>query len=491
MGMSSPGAYFRPGVSAISIARHADIAPSQLRNFLAATVPHVEQLCLALDSRELLDVALGAGPKVRFQFIPEGLPEPRAWWIVSQLADHEWSFHLLADEILQEEDFVHLRKALPHAGPKIVTLSDAQGEHVQVRLWRTGWNLSPLGNGRVTQAGPAASYPKGAVPLSQLPTPKEGREGGTRSTAERPTAQGGPVLVCGMHRSGTSMTTRLLNLLGIALSDQLLGVHTPAGMSNPKGHWEDLRAMAAHQRILRAAIGLRTQWEWMHAVAVAPDDVAPEDIELLSNIANRNQQIGRWGIKDPRVSLLLPLWLRVVPDACIVLCVRNPLAVARSLYKRDVLPVVDSLRMWAGYNERILESASSREERMLVVHYDNLISDLQPQLERIARFLALDQPTGEQRSACEAFVDDRLRHHTREADLRQSLNAEFGDSAVQGEVERIAQLYEQLCHRSLLDIPQAAPGAPAVVPSRAALNHHAPAAEAGEHDEGLKLKVAR
>ena len=55
------------------------------------------------------------------------------------------------------------------------------------------------------------------------------------------------VLVLGMHRSGTSALTRVLNLLGLdAGRDVLMG----ASESNPTGHWEVERLTSFNDRLL-------------------------------------------------------------------------------------------------------------------------------------------------------------------------------------------------------------------------------------------------
>ena len=48
------------------------------------------------------------------------------------------------------------------------------------------------------------------------------------------------LLVLGMHRSGTSALTRVLNLLGVELGDRLM----PAGDDNPLGFWEHADVVA-------------------------------------------------------------------------------------------------------------------------------------------------------------------------------------------------------------------------------------------------------
>jgi hypothetical protein len=48
---------------------------------------------------------------------------------------------------------------------------------------------------------------------------------------------GPPIVVTGMHRSGTSLSASILAALGVAMGEQLL----PADAANPRGYFEDLR----------------------------------------------------------------------------------------------------------------------------------------------------------------------------------------------------------------------------------------------------------
>src|SRR3546814_14599870 len=57
------------------------------------------------------------------------------------------------------------------------------------------------------------------------------------------------VLVLGMHRSGTSALTRVLNLLGVALGRQLMQA---AAGNNETGLWEHQDAVDAHEALLSA-----------------------------------------------------------------------------------------------------------------------------------------------------------------------------------------------------------------------------------------------
>src|SRR5580698_6176593 len=56
------------------------------------------------------------------------------------------------------------------------------------------------------------------------------------------------VCVLGMHRSGTSALTRLINLLGVYVGEDLI----PGSIDNPKGFWEDRAIVAVHEELLDA-----------------------------------------------------------------------------------------------------------------------------------------------------------------------------------------------------------------------------------------------
>lgn len=57
------------------------------------------------------------------------------------------------------------------------------------------------------------------------------------------------LLVLGMHRSGTSVVTRLLNLMGASLGEDAR--LQPPDPVNPKGYWEREDVRELNQAILR------------------------------------------------------------------------------------------------------------------------------------------------------------------------------------------------------------------------------------------------
>ena len=59
-----------------------------------------------------------------------------------------------------------------------------------------------------------------------------------------------------------------------------------------------------------------------------------------------------WGWKDPRTCLTLPFWQQLLPNMRYIICLRNPVDVARSLEQRDSLSAEESSNLWLAYVKR-------------------------------------------------------------------------------------------------------------------------------------------
>lgn len=181
------------------------------------------------------------------------------------------------------------------------------------------------------------------------------------------------VLVVGMHRSGTSLLAHLLACLGAYLPEKHLG----PGDGNLLGHWEPLRLVRLNDRILRDVGRSAADPRPMPAGWLA----TPRAEAFVERIARRiDVDYGDASlllIKDPRLCRLLPLYAaaleRLDIDLRVVLCLRHPREVARSLAARDRTerPVAEML--WARY---VIEAERhSRGYRRAWTSYDALLAD--------------------------------------------------------------------------------------------------------------------
>ena len=154
------------------------------------------------------------------------------------------------------------------------------------------------------------------------------------------------ILVLGMHRSGTSALTGMLHHLGVALGGNLM----PASPDNPRGYWEHADIVAAHEQILA---GLGSDWDDIRALpeGFEHSETAAEGRRKLAAILGRDfDGAALWGLKDPRLCRLMPLWSMLLDAERIapryILAVRHPLDVAASLDARDGISPARALLLW-------------------------------------------------------------------------------------------------------------------------------------------------
>jgi hypothetical protein len=178
------------------------------------------------------------------------------------------------------------------------------------------------------------------------------------------------VVVLGMHRSGTSAVTRVLNMMGLWVGPP--DAFPPADEGNPTGYWEYREVWALNEAVL-GALGAtwctvdRLDLERLGPLARAHfEQRARHAVDTLS-------RGGSWVIKDPRLCVLFPLWRAVLDRPLCVLIHRDPLAVALSLYERDGLPLLQGVALWELYNRRAL--AASQGLPRLLVSYRELVRD--------------------------------------------------------------------------------------------------------------------
>jgi len=218
------------------------------------------------------------------------------------------------------------------------------------------------------------------------------------------------VFMLGVHRSGTSALSRVLNLMGVELGNDLL----PPAADNELGFWEHREISHIHDRILEV---LGREW-W--AVAAFPPQwwqwpqFQPLGRQLLEVMQRDFGQSRLWGLKDPRLCFLLPLWRSLFQDDArfkCVLIVRNPAEVARSLGKRDAMSPARVYSLWL--RSMIEAERSSRGLTRILISYPALLDNWPLQVQRIGTALNIVWPStiASAAPAVAEFIRPGLRHH--------------------------------------------------------------------------------
>ncbi|HET9210278.1 MAG TPA: glycosyltransferase [Thermoanaerobaculia bacterium] len=189
-----------------------------------------------------------------------------------------------------------------------------------------------------------------------------------------------PIVITGMHRSGTSLVASYLSSLGIGLGDRLLA----ADARNPHGYFEDADFRELQGEILTDATpegdGGHRDWGWTESERLDRGRLDRWAGPARALAAARSSRSGPWGWKDPRTSLLLDFWDEILDRrALYVLLYRFPWEVADSMQRVGADVFLDrpeyAYRIWAFYNRHLLDFHRRHPDRSLLVSANALLRE--------------------------------------------------------------------------------------------------------------------
>ncbi len=264
-----------------------------------------------------------------------------------------------------------------------------------------------------------------------------------------------PVIIIGMHRSGTTMIAGMLARLGLFTGWRLDG-----------GNAESVFFTKNNELILSSG-GCR--WDdpqsFKHVLGRG------ESVELLANVMRKRLSSplsfiylglkmfltrrsifnidSPWGWKDPRNTITLPVWLKLFPEAKIIHIIRNGVDVADSLKRREtktlgqieavasggasynpsitkgvkpgpsrVARLEGGFSLWEEYLEFAETNMASLANEVATVRFEDFIDDSPGALTRLTTFCGLDASEEAISSACREVRKDRANLFARNSDLR-------------------------------------------------------------------------
>jgi len=180
------------------------------------------------------------------------------------------------------------------------------------------------------------------------------------------------MIVCltGMHRSGTSLMGNFLHHCGISMGKELIG----AARGNRFGHFEDAEFVSFHSELLN-----RRRCH-MYTPARNLEFTEQEARQALALVEQRRTEFKHWGWKDPRTTLFLHSWQRILPEARYILLYRSPYSVIDSLLRRatdrrlKLAPWI-AASAWIRYNEEILSFYKAHKSHTLLININDFNRD--------------------------------------------------------------------------------------------------------------------
>jgi hypothetical protein len=242
-----------------------------------------------------------------------------------------------------------------------------------------------------------------------------------------------PVIIIGMHRSGTSLISRMLEELGLftGLKKQrdnesvfFLGLNNWL-ISQSGGSWDNPRPV---QKLLEHAEARKLAVEHIRFIMKTPRITNYLGWKHYLSYRKVEHLDFPWGWKDPRNTFTLPLWLDLFPEAKVIHVYRNGIDVANSLAVRErdrfrrrrqltksrygrLLYVMrpkrggftDSLRcasleggfsLWEEYLGEARFHMDRLQERGMEIRYEEMLEEPRTMLLRLAHFCGISPDEG-------------------------------------------------------------------------------------------------
>jgi hypothetical protein len=237
--------------------------------------------------------------------------------------------------------------------------------------------------------------------------------------------QASPIVVIGMHRSGTRLVVDVLERLGVFMG------------ADRQADSESITFMLLNEDLLHQCGAFWSEPMAAHFLLAEPRaqvQLAATTLEALDSQLDRYAGATGWhrsattlppfGWKDPRNTFTLPVWKRVFPKLRAVHVVRHGIDVAASLARRhaqalraatsEAVPpaltvirdralgilssrrgwtLTEALTMWEQYVEKAREECATLGERAFEVRYEALLEEPERVVPALAEFCSVPVPT--------------------------------------------------------------------------------------------------
>ena len=195
-----------------------------------------------------------------------------------------------------------------------------------------------------------------------------------------------PICIAGVPFSGVATVARILDGLGVDVGPQ----EELLADGGSGDFWSNRRFARLNEAILEA---VGAAWDVPPSGGVGRWTEQPQ----LQPLRKRAQDVADslaltepWGWADPRNALTLPFWRSVYPDMHVVVCIRHPLQVARSLEADGSTSFSEGLALWGSYY-----SAAVASEVGVVTNSNRLVEEPEAEVDRLVEAVGLSPSRAE------------------------------------------------------------------------------------------------
>lgn len=276
-----------------------------------------------------------------------------------------------------------------------------------------------------------------------------------------------PIIIAGMHRSGTSVLTTILDELGLFVGKKV-DSNREATFFVQLNNWLLRQAASTWDRpevfeeFLKQDDLVAARVQQLDRLLKTPRAVeflGFKNFLALRDIKNMSQP---WGWKDPRNTFTLPLWLKIFPNAKLLVIHRHGVDVAKSLatradqitqsISRDIeeqsrwlwrLPLSNNsfsrcrdtdegIALWKSYTQTADHYADQMGDRALVLRYEAFLENPLPQVDQVLDFIGMDVERARIERAVERVVASRAYSYRGSESLREFAERHHADLSAFG-----------------------------------------------------------
>ena len=239
------------------------------------------------------------------------------------------------------------------------------------------------------------------------------------------------IVVLGMHRSGTSLLAKALEIFGYNFPENLMQPNE----DNPSGFWEDIDIVELNESLLSS-----NQVSWDIPLDPGSYNFSRDFKDRARRVVeNKFSEHSRLIIKDPRISILLKFWSEQFKALDVqvnyVVSYRNPLSVASSLKFRDGIDPRMGLLLNYFYNRSIMEFFP---KKVFIVNYISFLKSPSETIARLASHLGAQAENALVENFIDNFVNTDLDHNHYDG----FLNSDYPDIAK--EISSLSKIMEKI-----------------------------------------------
>lgn len=173
-------------------------------------------------------------------------------------------------------------------------------------------------------------------------------------------------IICGMHRSGTSILCKILNDNQFNFGQQSSLIK--GDKWNPSGYFEQNDIFHINEIIIKRNFFLSKLIYLFPGIIKKNILNTLKDERLRKQVNNLSNRYNKKFVKDNRFCLTMPLWSNDIQS--IILCFRNPYEISLSLKKKYKLPIYFGLFIWRYHILNLIKNTRSIKNKFYFF-YDN------------------------------------------------------------------------------------------------------------------------